>query len=457
MTDTSPRSSPSHLHTPMNPRRSILVLLFLVTALQPLSAQAQEGYTLQRCIETGMRNNIETRRARNEVRRSATYKTEAYGQFLPSLRGSASWSRSDEDQLAFRADNLLRSRNAYSYNVQAGLTLFDGMRNFNSVDQSLLQHEAAEAGFAHTTRSVVFAIQQAFYNTLRAGQLVRVAESNLERSRGQLERIREMNAVGSVPQADVYRQQVVVGNDELALIETRNSHQNALVDLQALLGLTPVPDFTIMPDGAEDPVTESDVSAFRAGLGAFPSLVTEAMQRRGDLRQAELGLRSADKGVSVAQAGHLPTLIAFAQYNWNNLELADFTTYDRFIYGLQLSVPIFSNFQVSAAVERSELLRLDSEESLEQLRRGIATDIMKALNALEAAEKNVDISAKKLQSAREDQRIAKERYDLGAGTLLDLITANANLTLAESDVVNATFNYRTARKHMEYQLGRNQN
>ncbi|MBR9975114.1 MAG: TolC family protein [Bacteroidetes bacterium] len=446
----------------MNPRRFFLVsalaaLIFAPSAPQPLAAQDQQGYSLERCIETGMKNNIETLRARNDVRRSATYKTEAYGQFLPSVRGNATWSRSDEEQLAFRADNFLRSRNSYSYNMQAGLTIFDGMRNFNTVDQSLLQHEAAEAGFAHMRSYIVFSIQQAFYNALRAAQLTRVAESNLERSKGQLERIREMNVVGSVPQADVYRQQVVVGNDELALIEANNNAQNALVDLQALIGLTPVADFKLRSDGVEDAVALEDVASFRAGLGEFAPLVREAEQRRSDFRQAELGVRSADKAVSVAQAGHWPTLTAFAQYNWNNLELADFMLYDRFIYGMQLSVPVFSNFQVSSTVERSELQRLDNELMLEQLRRSIATEVMKALNALEAAEKNVDISAKKLQSAREDQRIASERYDLGAGTLLDLTTANANLTMAESDVVNATFNYRTARKHIEYQLGRNQN
>lgn len=462
MTDTSRNTRPTLANTQMNPRRSFLVsalvaLAFAMSALQPLAAQDGQGYTLERCIETGMKNNIENLRARNDVRRSATYKTEAYGQFLPNVRGSAMWSRSDEDQLAFRADNLLRSRNSYSYNVQAGLTIFDGMRNFNTVDQSLLQYEAAEAGFAHTKSFIVFSIQQAFYNALRAAQLTRVAESNLERSKGQLERIREMNAVGSVPQADVYRQQVVVGNDELALIEANNNAQNALVDLQALLGLTPVTDFILLPDGAEDAVALEDIASFRAGLGDFNTLVREAEQRRSDYRQTELGVRTAEKAVSVAQAGHYPTLTAFAQYNWNNLELSDFTTYDRFIYGLQLSVPVFSNFQVSSAVERGELQRLDNELALEQMRRNIATEVMKALNSLEAAEKNVDISGKKLQSAREDQRIAKERYDLGAGTLLDLITANANLTLAESDVVNATFNYRTARKHLEYQLGRNQN
>ncbi|MBE0644213.1 MAG: TolC family protein [Bacteroidetes bacterium] len=441
----------------MNPSRTILVLLIALVCALPAMGQAQNGYTLQQCVETGLKNNIDILRSRNNVERSSTFKKEAFGQFLPSLRGSATWSRSDEDQLAFRANDLLRSRNSYSYNVQAGLTLFDGMRNFNSVDQSIIDYNAAEESFMRTQQTIVYSIQQYYYNVLRMEQLTRVAESNLERSKGQLDRIREMNTVGSVPLADVYRQQVVVGNDELGVIEARNNYQNAMVDLQALLGLSPRPDFTLASDELPSSIEPTEIVRFRSGLGDFDALIKEAVSRRSDYRQAELSLQSAEKGVSVAQSGHYPSLSAFAQYNWNNLELKDFTLYDRFIYGLQLSVPIFSNFQVSGAVERSEIQRMDSEYSLEQLRRSIATEVMKALNALETSEKNIDISVKKLQSAREDQRTAQERYNLGSGTLLDLTTASANLTLAESDVINATFNYLVVQKQMDYQLGRNLN
>jgi outer membrane protein len=441
----------------MNPIRTLFVLLIALLYTLPAPAQSPSGYTLQECVETGLKNNIEILRARNNIDRTSTFKTEAFGQFLPSLRGSASWSRSNEGQAAFRADNILSSRNSYSYSVQAGLTLFDGMRNFTSVDQSIIDFNAAEESFLRTQQGIVFTIQQYYYNVLRMEQLTRVAESNLERSKGQLDRIREMNTVGSVPKADVYRQQVVVGNDELSVIESRNNYKNTVVDMQSVLGLSPRPDFKLVSDAVPETIDATEIIRFRSGLGEFEVLLKEAVTRRSDFKQVELALRSAQKGVTISRSGHYPNLSAFAQYNWNNYELKDFTLYDRFMYGLNLDIPIFSNFQISGAVERAEIQRMDSEYSMEQLRRTIATEVMKALNSLETAEKSMDISVKKLQSAREDQRTAQERYNLGSGTLLDLITANSNLTVAESDVVNATFNYLTVQKQMDYQLGRNLN
>ncbi len=441
----------------MKMRHILSAAILIIGAALPAKGQETAApYTLQQCIDIGLKHNIEILQARNDIDRAGTFRRESYGEFLPSVSARGSWTRYDRDQIGFRGDGIFTSRNSYNYNVQAGLTLFDGMRNFNSVDQSLLNYKAAEHGFVRTREDIVFRIQQMYYNALRLKQLTRVAESNLERSRKQLERIREMNAVGSVPQADVYRQQVTVGNDELSLIEAQNNYLNALVDFQAVLGIEPDPLFTLAGTETPERIESAEIVAYRAELGTFAEMVESAIVQRADYREAQLSVESAEKGVSIASSGHYPSVTAFAQYTWNNLELADFDVYDRFFYGVSVNLPIFSNFQISGAVERSEIMLQNSEYVSEQLRRTISTEIMRAMNDLEMAEKNIDISASKLQSAREDQRIAQERYNLGAGTLLDLIAANANLTMAETDVVNATFNYLTAQKQMDYQLGRTQ-
>jgi outer membrane protein len=166
-------------------------------------------------------------------------------------------------------------------------------------------------------------------------------------------------------------------------------------------------------------------------------------------------LRSSEKSVGIAQSGHYPSLSAFAGFGWGNTELKEFTNkdYTRFQYGLQLQVPIFSRFLVSSAVQNAEIEKIDAQTTVSTLQRSISADMRKALNNLASAEKNLDITKRTLVSAQEDQRIATERYSLGAGTLLDVIVANSNLTAAQSDAVNGTFNYLIARKQVEYQLG----
>ncbi len=437
-------------------------LLLLFASVCAISVHAQQpeprnAWSLQQCIDAGLKHNLDVNRARNSVDQYSTYRTSSYGEFLPSLSASGTWVRYDENQRWLRPDGLIESRDSWSYGIDAGLTIFNGMRNFNTVDKSLLDYEASQQSAKRTTQNVVYMIQESFYNVLRLGELTKVQESNLERSKKQLELIRELNAVGSVPLADVYKQEVQVGSDRLSLIEIRNNYQNAVIDIQALLGVEPRMEFTLADDGAQGEITKADIAAWRSNIGGFSLLVDEAVKTRADFQEAELGLRSAEKSVSISGSGHYPVLSAFAQYNWSNMELKDFAEYDRFSYGLNLSIPIFSGFQVSTAVQRSEIMLRETEQLREQLRRTISTEILKAMNNLETAEVNLEIAATKLISAREDHRIASERYNLGSGTLLDLITAGAGLRLAESDVVNARFNYLTAQRRMEYQLGRTQN
>ena len=168
-------------------------------------------------------------------------------------------------------------------------------------------------------------------------------------------------------------------------------------------------------------------------------------------------LSAAQSGVTSARSGYFPTVSAFAGYGLGPAtELSTISDYRGLNWGLSLRWNLFDAFQTNMSMQNAIAQRRTAEVNLSQTELNIAVDIKKALLNLDAARKQYDVSQKGLQSSTADQKIAEEKYNLGAGTLLDLLTASANLVNAQANVVNASYNYIIAKKNVEYAIGERQ-
>ena len=67
--------------------------------------------------------------------------------------------------------------------------------------------------------------------------------------------------------------------------------------------------------------------------------------------------------------------------------------------------------------------------------------------------KQIAVSADAVEAADEDLRLNKEKYDLGAGTMLDLIVAQASYTQAQSDHIQAKYDYNFSIARLQRAMG----
>jgi outer membrane protein len=419
--------------------------------------------TLEQVKQIALERNLNVVQAQNNVSAAQSQVLSAYGTYLPTVSASGGWSRTQSD----RASNTtaviggqpivvpgqFSVTNNFNTGLSANLVLFDGFSRSANVSAASSRAILSEQTASRTRQAIAFQAVSDYLNVLRNEQLVRVSEENLKRDRRQLERIVESNRVGALSLADVYRQQSQVASDELDVITAQNEYDKSKADLAALAGLDVSQDYRF-----EDPSIPTELDSTRvreqlAGLGSFEEISSRAIAARPDYMGAVENLDAAESGVTSARGGYFPTVSASAGYSLFNEEFKGLSNNKNLNWGVGFRWSLFDGFQTNQAIQTASAQRRNAEITLSQAERDINVQIKKALLDLDAARKSLEVSQKGLVSAAEDRKIAEERYNLGAGTLLDLMVANANFVRAEAQKVNATYGFITATYNLEFVIG----
>ncbi len=444
--------------------RSIPSVLIAVALLTTAVASAQtKTLTLDQARQFALERNLSVAQAQNNVESAQAGVLAATGNYFPTLSASGGWSRSQNDRPGtdpFFFNGILipgssgrTVNNNFSAGVDLNYTIFNGFAREGNYTSASAAAVSSENTAIRTRQSIVFQVESAYLNVLRNEQLVKVSEENLKRDQRQLERITESNRVGALSRADVYRQQSQVASDELNLINAQNNFDKAKADLLALIGLDVNEDYQISDPSITTEIAQSDLEAAAAQAQTFTQLANKAVTSRPDYVGAQEAVRSAEASVTSARAGYFPSVSAYAGYGVSSSQLSKISDNRNINWGLNLRWTLFDGFGTNNSIQSAQVRQKNAELSLQQTERNINVEVKKALLDLEAARKAYDVSLKGLTSATEDRKIAEERYNLGAGTLLDLLTANAGLVNAQANKVNAVYNYVTAKRNVEYSVG----
>ena len=443
-------------------------IILLFSSILTLSAQENTTLTLESAVGLALEKNVNVIQAQNSLEASQSATRAARGNLLPSLDAGASFSRNqswrntlggttvvDGIPFTYPASNSFSASNSFGASISSRVTLFNGFANTSNISRASSNETATGYDLTRTRQSVIYQTHQLYLNVVRTFQLLKVSEENLKRSKRQLERITESNKVGAVALADVYRQQVQSGSDELGLIQAQNNFEKAKADLVAFLGVEFEGNYAVDLTGVPERIDTAEFAPLNARFSNYDALVKTGVESRPDYLASMENVNSADASVTIARAGHLPTVGASGSFGYsaNEFNLSRLTDNRGLNVSVSVSLPIFSGFSTQNQIEQAQVSRKNADENLKQARRQIAVDIRKALLDLESSEKQVMVTQASVQSAEMDRKIAEEKYNLGAGTLLDLLIANANYTNALSNKVNAVIGYLLSKKQTEFALG----
>jgi outer membrane protein len=121
---------------------------------------------------------------------------------------------------------------------------------------------------------------------------------------------------------------------------------------------------------------------------------------------------------------------------------------------LSFSLPIFTGFDRQVQVESAIARRNDLDYQVRGLELQIRADVTEAVHNLETAYQTVLLQEENTATAREEMRLAQERYQLGAGTFLELLDSQTLTAQAEVDQIDAVFSFHQSLTALEAAVGR---
>lgn len=437
-----------------------LIALFIggLLMLNYGNTNAQPTWDLQKCFDYAIENNIQIKRQRINTQYNEILVKQAKNDQLPNLNAQMGNEFSFGRSLTY--DNTYDNINSASLSgaVSTNFTIFNGMTLSNTVQQRELDLQVTLYELDKTKDDIMLAIAAEYLQILFAEEVKLVTEANIEVTKQQIERTQQLVDAGSTARGALLEIEAQLAREELQLVNNQNQLQLYYLNLYQFLELPMSESFVV-----EKP-TLPDLQANLTMMNAL-DVFNNAINIRPEIKAAQLRVESAMKQLEIAKGYQYPSLSFGANYyNLYNNQYTDIygekisfgeqlKNNSRSGLGLTLSIPIFNRFQVKNNITTSELQIADFEYQLQTSRNVLRKDIeLVYTNALAALNRYLS-TQKAVTSMAEAFRYTEEKFNVGMINSVEYNQSKNNLTVAQSDLIQAKYEYIFRTKILDFYNG----
>jgi len=421
---------------------------------QPSITKAQQTITFQEAVRIALDQNTQLRQSANQVRISEINVQSARAAFLPNFNLSSGTGTNFGLSFDTNVGELRTTRNTrFNVNAFSSVNIFDGFQSQASLRQSRLAVESDDLRLNRQRQFVVFQVASQFLAYISAAEQIKVQQENLIAATQLLSQIEEFVRVGTRPVSDLYQQQANVEQAELAILQTEQLVQISEANLLQILRLDPLGSYEfIVPDLTEDAFIPEDLD--------LTDLFMRAQQQRGDLRAQEVAVDAAAQGLRLARSSSLPQLSfsagAGSSFNSGIEQVGFIDQLDRNFsqsVSLSLNLPVFNRLRTRTQVQRAQVSYDNAKLNVEAIEQQIGVEIRQAYLDYLTAEKQLDVSRRQLEFREQALEAARERYNVGAATLVELTQAQSDFVQASQDEVTAKYTIFVRKRLIRYYTG----
>jgi len=316
----------------------------------------------------------------------------------------------------------------------ATLPLYVGGKHRAALQGAKAGAKAASASAEAVQNAVAFEAARAYYTVLKAGELIRAAESAVGSFRKSLELARNRLNAGTLSRAEVLDVEVRLAQAEEDLIRARNARSLAERALLNLLGMER--DSLVL----SEKVPEAAIPAGRDFSG------------RPELRAARLGVEAGEARLREVRSGYLPRVSAFASYDYDRGWEFDGDG-ESWTAGAALQWDLWDGRLTRGRVRQARAELDVAREELRKVRLAIDLEVEQAQLRLKEATERLSVTGKSVDQAAESVSLTRSRFEQGLVLAVQLIDAETALTAARVRRAEAEADRRIAVAALRKALG----
>lgn len=390
--------------------------------------------------------NPDTRTAWINVLGSAATLGSSLAAYLPTITETASINKS-----YIKIDSHNSQQTFFDNNISLNYLLYDFGGREAAVDVSKQALFSLDFTYNSTFQNTLFSTVKAYYSYIASKASVVAAEESLKSSKATMDAATMKLKVGTAALVDKLQAETAFFQAKLVLTQAQNQVQINRGAIFNLIGIDPDTHFDI-----GDNKLSTDAPADEFSLNTS-ELIETAKKMRPDLAAAEYQVYSAGAAIEVARAKNYPS-ISFSASNvydnfFQNTGKNGIHYQSTTLFGVSISLPIFTGFfntyQIIAAKE-NYYATLEARNKAEY---NVVFDIWQSYQNLQTAKENLTTTEKIMKSATEADLAALDKYKQGAGSILDLLTADTQLANARQQRILAQYTWIIDRNDLIRALG----
>ena len=443
-------------------KKSLIRLLLLCTTpafaeLDPFSVysvKAPEGcvdaplkkgeFTLPELIQIGICNNPTLSRSYMSVKASEANLGQAKSAYLPDITATGSIQQHNqkvEDQTTTKAY-------PYSGNLALSWLVYDFGGRSAKTDQMKAYLDAAEFSYNATLHDTVLAINQAYFDLLSAQEVLKSTQESEKTFKKSYEESSKRFDLGLVSSSDKLLAKTTYENSRLDVVQADNTLKKAKGALAVLLNLSPDTELKVTTPPKNKDITKLE------GNESVQELMEIALTLRPELKSQQSQMTAAEREIKILEAEDFPTISAGASVGYgDNWKKHSPYAVDSSV-GLSLSLPLFTGFSDTYKTAHAKYQYRQAALSVLETQDSVRKDVWNSYQDYKTAVEAYKISKTLRESAIENERVAFASYQVGKGSILELLTAGSQLASAKQQVIVAFYSVLTSKTNLYRAIGR---